>query len=1230
MTTSAMPVEARALKLVRDPSQYPEYVDRWAIIVGVSQYQNEQINLKYAHRDADELYKLIQTPSGGGFAQEHIVKLTDAEATTAKITRALRSFLKKPARDDIVLIYFACHGSPDPDRPDIVYLLTHDTDPLDISGTALPMREIDLCLKENLLADRVILIADTCHSAAIGGKIGRRSTVDNSAEVNRYLQELSGTRGGIALLTSAEASETSQEGEQWGGGHGVFTHYLLEGMRGAADREPKNGTVSVGELFDYVREQVQKATGNAQHPSVGPNSFDRRLPVAVTGGVSAQEQYRLGCHLFEIGRLLNDQEVLSAARTQLQQAIHLRELNREAFPAAELQMGRIWMSLGELQSAIVSLQKAATSADIYPEAKYYEGVALSKRGEYRQACQTLNSLLKRGLIEEKAWLSRAYIARLSAFEQSNVYILFIGVGFRETDYAVFAKHLQILNKFFEKIPGTTTLHKIELINGNATLSQVLKTFEQLKRDVRPEDTVILYFSGDGAPETSESVLILQDSTRISSHVFEKTITAQVLHELINEMPAVRKTVILETMPNLNLLNLARTSGLYAIFMTASPGQQAYNDFFADIQASAPLFAHCFFCRLDKLDNVTITCDEMIALVTVDMHKIRQDQTPLYVGDPNRLLFSGVDSDFALLDIVERRNYATMPVAVIRAKYQEFQQMAIAFSQAHYRFGRAFLEKHAFSEAIVALEQAIQQHSPPDAKIHFALALAHLGAENYGDAVQQLQYYLATTEPSAISSDIQALITEIDAWATQTSILLVGIDHYEQSELPRLAGAVNDALAMKNVLMQRYGFREREITVLLNEQATRAAITNAFAQVARRAHTNFGLFYFAGLGSEMRAGSPTIISYDGRQSGVYDIPLSELAAHTSTGSSQLLTIIDAGWAIPDNDQPGSRVVAMDERPQPIPRAVKLVKATRVDRNLSGLALQIGRVSIYNSSIQKQRANAAIEQALPAVSGEGNQVYGCLTHWLLQQLAAADRTSLTYAKLAAINPSTIVMNKITEAPSSPSADTLKTALKSLFVPNKVTQKPQATPAGLDEVSPVFIPIPSHQLLNSRVIIDTQPQLQFVDALLTLERVDLTNEMVEIVKRMIEQRNEIYPEGYLYLGIAYLVRNAYEKAIAALDMALKQRNNNFAIAHYYLGRTLFVSGQDLARAESELRIATQQAPENIAAFYFLGQTIRRRVEQETLVEAENALRKYREGGAPLGELEEVDAFLRERKQS
>ncbi len=280
----------RAEPILSELELYSEYrnCDRWAIIVGISRYRYQGWNLRYADRDAEELYNLLLTPSGGNFKKEFICKLTNEQATTGNITRALRAFLKKPAREDLVVIYFACHGTPDFDRPGNVYLLTHDTAPDDIAGTALPMREIDLSLKENLHAEKVIVLADTCHSAAIGGGIGGRNAVDDSTFVNRYLQEVSRARGGIALLTSAEATEVSFEDARWGGGHGVFTHYLLEGMRGAADRDG-NGIVTVGELFEYVRDNVKRETDYRQHPLIGANAYDRNLPMAIASDANLSQ-----------------------------------------------------------------------------------------------------------------------------------------------------------------------------------------------------------------------------------------------------------------------------------------------------------------------------------------------------------------------------------------------------------------------------------------------------------------------------------------------------------------------------------------------------------------------------------------------------------------------------------------------------------------------------------------------------------------------------------------------------------------------------------------------------------------------------------------------------------------------------------------------------------------------------------------------------------------------------
>lgn len=97
--------------------------------------------------------------------------------------------------------------------------------------------------------------------------------------VNKYLQSLSKAGRGRAIFTASETQEVSRESEEWGGGHGVFTYYLLEGLNGKADADG-NGIVTLGEVMDYTDENVRRATKNAQHPSRAGN-FDRSLPMAV-------------------------------------------------------------------------------------------------------------------------------------------------------------------------------------------------------------------------------------------------------------------------------------------------------------------------------------------------------------------------------------------------------------------------------------------------------------------------------------------------------------------------------------------------------------------------------------------------------------------------------------------------------------------------------------------------------------------------------------------------------------------------------------------------------------------------------------------------------------------------------------------------------------------------------------------------------------------------------------
>ena len=266
------------------PKQYFEdnHIQRYAVVVGVSDYKDPKIpDLKYADADAQAFYEFITSPIGGNFNKENVLLLKNEQATLKNVKLAVTNFLKKAIDTDFVVIFMACHGEPEPDRPNNIYLLMHDSELESLSATAYHMENVNTDMKRYISAKRLIFFADACHSAGLTeGGVGTRGF---SNTVNIALSELKSTREGWGIVSASRAGEVSMESSQWGGGHGAFTYYLLEGMKGKADEEGnKNGIVTLAETFDFLEEKVKRATQNAQHPDTAGN-FDNNLPMGFPG-----------------------------------------------------------------------------------------------------------------------------------------------------------------------------------------------------------------------------------------------------------------------------------------------------------------------------------------------------------------------------------------------------------------------------------------------------------------------------------------------------------------------------------------------------------------------------------------------------------------------------------------------------------------------------------------------------------------------------------------------------------------------------------------------------------------------------------------------------------------------------------------------------------------------------------------------------------------------------------
>ena len=964
---------SRHAELVNLPTSYATYVDRWAIVVGVSKYKHDRLNLKYADRDAEALYELLLTASGGGFEKDHIVKLVNEEATTANITRALRSFLKKPAKEDIVLIYFACHGAPDIDRPGIVYLLTHDVDPKDISGTALPMREIDLSLRENLLAERVIILADTCHSAAIGGGIGRRDAGDNTAVVNSYLREVSKTRGGVALLTSAEANEVSFEDAKWGDGHGVFTHYLLEGMKGAADRSPKNGVVTVGELFEYVRENVQRATDNKQHPCIGTNSYDRNLPVAITAGISAQEHYELGYQLYQIGMKLNDRGRLQSASRHLQEAIRLARVTGIDFKEAQLQLGLVLMHTGDLLKAIEVFETAKKVG--IPDATYYLGIAYAEQGQSKKSAQVLESFLKKYPRDKKALWVQEFILQQTYQYNSTKYALLVGIddypaksGFAPIEGSLNDVQFiwELLIEQYAFSPENITI----LTDSNATYNRVLLELDELSHKSTLNDIIIIHFSGHSIePVEYKDYLVVYDSitpfnkaacgdSQKLAHEdsFSQVVTSQQLHDCVNSIPG-KTTLILDTHANQNFIDLAET-GKYTLLLATSPGLQAY-----ERRINGEKYGFFTYSFVEQLRQLACNAKlgQLHKLITDRIQSLGGKQLPILIGDRDECFLASHNYLLDSFNFSQYRNYSAFTEEQLDRQYDtSVKQMTALFPEFYQSMGQAFLEKRNYEKAVGSFQIALEQSQLDHLNILFDLGTAQSLAGQYMSASKTFQRYLESDSLQSHTVSIKAVLSELEQLSLHKHCaLLVGVDRYHNSSVPKLGGAANDVHALKEVLVDSYHFQETNISVLLDNDATCENILKCFKDLVAISEETPALFYFAGNGSLNNDGSPTILGVDSRENDICDIELKELASTVGQRSTNLITIIDAGWANAIARPSSGRVAPPDSRSIPVTpsgtRAAVLVSTSLNDdlinvRDLSIINHQIGYVSIYSKSIK----------------------------------------------------------------------------------------------------------------------------------------------------------------------------------------------------------------------------------------------------------------------------------------
>lgn len=238
----------------------------WAVVVGVGRY-TAMPSLKFTDDDAYRFYSFLGSVEGGALPENQMALLIDEDATRANILKKMREYFLRADENDVVLLYFSGHG------------LEGCFLPSDYDGYNNKLRheEIKQVFSQSK-AKHKLCIADACHSGSLNyGNGALAAKGPATVSLQRLYKAFEDADGGIALLMSSKAEELSLEDH--GLRQGVFTYYILQGLKGGADTN-SDYIITIRELYKFVYAKVRDYTANVQTP-VLTGDYDDAMPVAV-------------------------------------------------------------------------------------------------------------------------------------------------------------------------------------------------------------------------------------------------------------------------------------------------------------------------------------------------------------------------------------------------------------------------------------------------------------------------------------------------------------------------------------------------------------------------------------------------------------------------------------------------------------------------------------------------------------------------------------------------------------------------------------------------------------------------------------------------------------------------------------------------------------------------------------------------------------------------------------
>ena len=202
---------------------------KWALLIGVDHYLDRRLgSLQFCGADAQALRDVLVRQ--GGFPADQVMVLHDKQTEPIRqplrlsIEQSLKALLAQAGPKDLILVSFSGHGIQ---VGETAYLCPTEADLDKPEATMVSVASLYEKLSKECRAAQKIVFVDACRKPVESGQ--KAPALELAKGFSERLQQVP---EGLLILSSCKSGQLSYEEKEFG--HGVFAHFLLDGLTGKA------------------------------------------------------------------------------------------------------------------------------------------------------------------------------------------------------------------------------------------------------------------------------------------------------------------------------------------------------------------------------------------------------------------------------------------------------------------------------------------------------------------------------------------------------------------------------------------------------------------------------------------------------------------------------------------------------------------------------------------------------------------------------------------------------------------------------------------------------------------------------------------------------------------------------------------------------------------------------------------------------------------------------------